>query len=246
MKHIIIYNSADDDFDFDDGYRGMIQYGISFRDPAFTDPKGTTGDVSNNFEFDNVNPSNGLALNRAPITSPVMSNFTAVGPNNAAGTSSDYGWGMRMRRGTQFILANSVILGAQREAFRVQEDSSIAYFLRGSSLLYNCMIHDQGLKFAVCDNYSYNIPGISPYTLTTVRDRYKATLTQEVSSVATFGLPDPFNVASPKLKPNAGSPLLTGANFTPSKLADPFFDKVSFEGAIGDVDWTLGWTRWGL
>lgn len=246
MKHIVIYNSADDDFDFDDGYRGMIQYGISFRDPAFTDPKGTTGDVSNNFEFDNVNPANGLALNRAPITSPVMSNFTAIGPNNAAGTSSDYGWGMRMRRGTQFILANSVILGAQREAFRVQEDSSIAYFLRGTSLLYNCLIHDQGLKFAVCDNYTYNIPGISPYNLTTVRDRYKATLTQEISSAAALGLPDPFNVAAPKLKPNAGSQLLTGANFTPSKLSDPFFDKVSFEGAIGDVDWTVGWTRWGL
>ena len=98
-KHLIAYNCADDDFDMDDGYRGMIQFAISVKDPHFTDNKGTTGDVSNNFEVDNVNPANGLALSRTPITFPVLSNFTAIGPNNAAGTSADYGWGMRWRRG---------------------------------------------------------------------------------------------------------------------------------------------------
>ena len=34
-KHLIAYNSADDDFDMDDGYRGMIQFAISVKDPAF-------------------------------------------------------------------------------------------------------------------------------------------------------------------------------------------------------------------
>ena len=97
-KHLIAYNCADDDFDMDDGYRGMIQFAISVKDPVFTDNKGTTGDVSNNFEVDNVNPANGFVLSRTPITSRVLSNFTAIGPNNAAGASSDYGWGMRWRK----------------------------------------------------------------------------------------------------------------------------------------------------
>ncbi len=57
---LIAYNSADDDFDMDDGFRGKIQYAISVKDPAFTDNKGTTGDISNNFEVDNVNPANGF------------------------------------------------------------------------------------------------------------------------------------------------------------------------------------------
>jgi hypothetical protein len=30
-KHLIAYNSADDDFDMDDGYRGMIQFAISVK-----------------------------------------------------------------------------------------------------------------------------------------------------------------------------------------------------------------------
>jgi hypothetical protein len=251
LKHIIVYNSADDDFDFDDGYRGMIQYAISFRDPAFTDPKGTSGDVSNNFEMDNVNPSNGFTLSRSPITFPVMSNFTAVGPNNAAGTSADYGWGMRWRRGTKFILANSVVIGAQREAFRVQEDSTISYFLNGTSSLYNSYIHDQANKFAVSDKYSastapYTIPNFPTYDLTTIRDKYKSTKTTEVTDVTTLGLTDPFKVSAPNLNPKSGSVLLSGGDFTPSALTNAFFDKVTFVGAIGTTDWTAGWTKWGL
>ena len=32
-KHLIAYNCADDDFDMDDGFRGMIQFAISVKDP---------------------------------------------------------------------------------------------------------------------------------------------------------------------------------------------------------------------
>ncbi|MDT3404513.1 hypothetical protein [Mucilaginibacter terrae] len=38
-KYLIAYACADDDFDFDDGYHGNLQYLISFKDPAFTDTK---------------------------------------------------------------------------------------------------------------------------------------------------------------------------------------------------------------
>jgi hypothetical protein len=247
-KHLIAYNSADDDYDFDDGYRGNIQFAISFKDPSFTDPKGTTGDFSNNFEMDNVNPANGFLLTRTPITFPVMSNFTAIGPNNAAGTSADYGYGMRWRRGTKFILANSVVIGGQKEAFRVQEDSSIAYFLRGSSLLYNSYIHDQAKKFASADKLApaYSIAGFPSYDLTTIRDTYKASKTTEVSDLTILKLTSPFNVAAPNVNPQSGSPLLSGADFTPTALKDAFFEKVNFVGAIGTTDWTAGWAKWGL
>ncbi|HSB92609.1 MAG TPA: hypothetical protein VLC28_05805, partial [Flavitalea sp.] len=92
LKHIIAYNNADDDFDFDDGYSGMIQFAVSIKDPQFSDAKGTGGDISNNFEFDNVNGSNGLPFATTPITYPVMSNITTIGPNNAPNTSADFGY----------------------------------------------------------------------------------------------------------------------------------------------------------
>ncbi len=138
-KHLVAYNCADDDFDMDDGYHGKIQYAISIKDPAFTDNK-SGGDISNNFEVDNVNPNNGFLFTKTPITFPVMSNFTAVGPNNAAGTSPDYGYGMRWRRGSKFILANSIVMGGQKAGLDIDDDSTVSYYMQGISKFYNSFL----------------------------------------------------------------------------------------------------------
>lgn len=240
-KHLIAYNSADDDFDMDDGYSGLIQYAISIKDPKFTDPKGTTGDVSNNFEVDNVNPANGFLLSKTPITFPVLSNFTAIGPNNAAGTSTDYGWGMRWRRGTKFILANSVVIGSQKGGFRLQEDSTIAYHERGTSALYNSYIHT-ALGAVVDVQTGLTIPGLTYDVASVTAHLTGAYGTTIVTDPTTLKMGDPFNNANPNLKPQAGSPLLTGAKFDFGSLSNAFFDKVAYKGAFdGTTDWTSGW-----
>jgi hypothetical protein len=244
-KHLIAYNSADDDYDMDDGYRGMIQFAISIKDPHFTDNKGTTGDVSNNFEVDNVNPANGLALSRSPITFPVLSNFTAIGPNNAAGTSADYGWGMRWRRGCKFILANSIVMGGQKGGLRLQEDSSIAYYIRGTSAFYNSFL--DATTNVVDVQTGLTIPGIPSYDVASITTQttgqYKSTIVDDPADVK---LTDPFNNATPNLKPTAGSPALTGALFDFGTLNADFFEKVAYRGALdGSNDWTTGWTVWG-
>jgi hypothetical protein len=243
-KHLVAYNCADDDFDMDDGFRGMIQFAISVKDPAFTDNKGITGDVSNNFEVDNVNPANGLALSRTPITFPVLSNFTAIGPNDAAGTSADYGWGMRWRRGAKFILANSIVMGGHKGGLRLQEDSSIAYYIRGTSAFYNSFLH--AVTNDVDVQTGLTIPGIPSYDITSITTQttgqYKSTIVDDPADVM---LTDPFNNANPNLKPAAGSPALTGALFDFGTLNDDFFEKVSYRGAFdGTNDWTTGWAVW--
>lgn len=243
-KHLIAYNCADDDFDMDDGYRGKIQFAISVKDPAFTDAKGTSGDVSNNFEVDNVNPSNGFLLTRAPITSPVLSNFTLIGPNNASGTSTDYGWNMRWRRGAKFTLANSVVLGGQKGGLRLQEDSTIYYYLTGTSAFYNNFLNavtnnvDVQSGLALKDGLTYDVNSITALTT----GDYKTTI---LAAAGDAQLTDPFNNASPNLKPAGGSPVLTGALFDRGTLSDAFFEKVSFRGALdASNDWTANWTVW--
>ena len=54
----------------------------------------------------------------------------------------------------------------------------------------------------------------------------------------------PFNSAgSPDYTPMAGSPLLTGANFTQTKVASGF-TVVAYRGAVGAGDtWWKGWTK---
>ena len=238
-KHLIAYNSADDDYDMDDGFSGMIQYAISIKDPAFTDAKGTTGDLSNNFEVDNVNPANGFVLSRAPITFPVLSNFTAIGPNGATGTSADYGWGMRWRRGCKFILANSVVIGGQKGGLRLQEDSTINYYGEGISAFYNSYVHAITGSIDVAAAGAYDLNAIT--ALTTGAN--KSTV---VSNPTSLMLTDPFNNAAPNLMPASGSPLLTGALFDFGALSNAFFDKVTYKGAFdGTTDWTAQWAVWG-
>jgi hypothetical protein len=242
-KHLIAYNCADDDFDMDDGFSGKIQFAISVKDPAFTDNKGTTGDLSNNFEVDNVNPANGFLWTRAPITSPTLSNFTAIGPNNAAGTSPDYGYGMRWRRGTKFILANSIVMGSQRVGLDIDDDSTASFYKSMTSSFFNSFLNAYGKPYQVDKEVS------NPKILDSTQ---LATITQTTdssvyySSAATIMLTDPFNNANPNLKPLAGSPALsTATKFTRGKLTDAFFEKVNYIGALdATTDWTAGWAVW--
>jgi hypothetical protein len=241
-KHLIAYNSADDDFDMDDGYRGKIQFAISIKDPAFTDNKLGAGDLSNNFEVDNVNPANGLAWTRSPITFPVLSNFTAVGPNNAAGTSADYGYGMRWRRGAKFILANSIVIGGQKAGLDIDDDSTASYYAKDTSRFYNSFLNAYGKPFQVAKLV------VAPPVLDSLGLATKVT-THDMSvyypNAADIKLTDPFSDSSPNLNPAAGSPALTGALFDFGALSDAFFDKVAFRGALdGTTDWTAGWTVW--
>jgi hypothetical protein len=49
-----------------------------------------------------------------------------------------------------------------------------------------------------------------------------------------------FDLGSPKVTPNAGSTLLSGASFT----GLTGFENVAYRGAFGSTDWTTGWTNW--
>ena len=55
-------------------------------------------------------------------------------------------------------------------------------------------------------------------------------------------LTDAFNLSGPNPLPAAGSPVLTGASF--ADLTDSFFEVVTYRGAFGTTDWTLGWAEW--
>jgi hypothetical protein len=240
LKHIIAYNNADDDFDFDDGYRGMIQFAISIKDPQFTDAKGTGGDISNNFEFDNVNGSNGLPFATTPITSPVMSNFTTIGPNNAANTSADFGYSARFRRGSQFILANSILLGGQKAGLSVESDSTASYYKSGAAGLFNSMLSSVASPFRVAGQTK--IPAVLDSAMLAII----TTTTNQTTfypAAADVKLTDPFNNAAPNLKPAGDSPALTaGAKFDLAQLNVAFFEKVTYIGAFdASNDWTAPW-----
>jgi hypothetical protein len=237
-KYLIAYNCADDDFDMDDGYHGKIQFAVSVKDAAFTDPKGTGGDISNNFEIDNTTEANGMV--RTPVTAPIMSNFTAIGPNN--NDNKDYGYGMRWRRGAQAVLANSIVLGGQKAGLDIDNDPTAQLYKDGKSGFRNSLLH------ALTDTYKtekvavgIGLDGASLKTLAEGRDGSKS-----FTSAADVGLTDPFNNKAPNLIPKTGSAALSTAAKFETELNDAFFTKVTYIGAIDPTnDWTkAAWVIW--
>ncbi|MFY7944662.1 MAG: immunoglobulin domain-containing protein, partial [Crocinitomicaceae bacterium] len=71
-KHLIAYRGKDDDFDTDLGFRGKVQFAISYRDHWLYDANGN----SNAIESDN-NEAGSLM---SPKTKPIFSNLTIIGP----------------------------------------------------------------------------------------------------------------------------------------------------------------------
>ena len=117
-KHIIAFKGTDDDFDTDFGYRGAVQFGISFRDSSYYDMSwnaASGASTSETFESDNDASGSG----KLPLTSAVFSNMTCVGPVPAGMTWSQlstaqkggFRRGVRIRRNSRLSIVNSIFMG---------------------------------------------------------------------------------------------------------------------------------------
>lgn len=223
-KNLISYSTADDDFDFDFGYSGKIQYAVCLRDPAIAD-----SDEGNGIESDNENP----AALAQPYTRAVLSNFTFVGPNGAANTQAKLNYANRFRRHTRFVLRNSILMGFPKGGFVMESDSTASAYKQGLSEFKNNLVHALMDAYLSKDNTK----------MTTAEVATKAAAEGNVTYATAneIKLTDPFNLAAPNFLPQAGSPALTGANYTGLDAAW-FKTTDAFRGAFGSVNWMDKWT----
>ena len=248
-KNLIAFATADDDFDFDFGYTGKIQFGISCRKPDFVD----AGDAGNGIESDN----DGSGTTATPNTRPQLSNFTFVGPNGATGTAANHNYANRWRRRTQFVLRNSILVGYQKGGFAVESKGSWDdYITAGVSEFANNLVH------AVAEPYytdsstapifaTKSYPGnpMSSADQKAMRQDAAAALKAkaEANGSITYDKADdimlesPFYSTNPNFLPKAGSPALSGTNYDGM---NSYFAKPTHRGAMGTTNWTSGWANW--
>ena len=130
-KYLVAVGTADDDYDFDFGYTGTIQYAISKRDPQFVDGV----DAANGIECDN----DATGSSATPTTKPTLINFTLIGPNSNS-SLSNHNLAMRWRRGSNFQVSNSIFFGYMKGGFSVESDATAQSFVSGSSTMSNSYI----------------------------------------------------------------------------------------------------------
>ncbi|WP_270089641.1 hypothetical protein [Sphingobacterium sp. SYP-B4668] len=221
--HLIAYRGTDDDFDFDQGYTGSIQYGISIKDPIIADGAGT----SRGIELENK----GAVANNL-YTRPVLSNFTFIGPGKES--NSKHGAGIHFGLSSRMVLANSIIVGAKTYAVEFNSDFPAAELKAGRSILSNNMIFGNDGNFSLKDVTSFaNVDAVTTF----LNDLGVFS----VASVDAAGLNN-TGIATIDLLLKSTSPALNKAKYE-GDLASGFV-KETFIGAMGATDWTKGWASW--
>ncbi len=217
-KNLIAYITSDDDYDFDFGYRGSIQFALSLRNPAFGDI-----DQNNGIECDN----NGSGSTSTPLTRPVLSNFTLIGPNTATPAKGVIGFGNRFRRNTSFVFNNSVIMGWPKAGFSIESSGTLASYTAGTSEFKNNIVQ------ALTAPFSSDQAGAAAVMQTKAQSEGSVTL----ATADEVRLTTPFSFTAPNFLPQAGSPALSG-----TFAATPGATATTYRGAFGTVNWANGWT----
>ncbi len=228
-KNMIAYATADDDFDFDLGYTGSIQFGLVLRHPEFVD----AGDAGNGIECDNepAIPGSGAS---SPRTKPSLSNFTLVGTNGGPGEKEQHNFANRWRKATQFVLNNSVLIGFKKGGFAMETAQTVNDYLAGASQFKNNIVH------AVANPYLLNdVPAQGASTNASIKTKVEGDGGITLVSAADAKLISPFTFTSPNFLPATGSPALTGTWAT-----TPGATQVNYRGAFGTSNWAAGWTNW--
>ncbi|MBX7094122.1 MAG: PKD domain-containing protein [Flavobacteriales bacterium] len=232
LKHIIAYRNWDDDLDTDFGYKGLIQHVLVIRDPAIADQSG-----SNGWESDN----DASGTTNTPITQPIYSNVTLVGPYAFNTTiNSNYKRALHLRRNTRTNVFNSVIMGYPT-GLLIESSSTQANATNGDLQFQNnvlCQMNDtlatttaanpNNVNGAFNINTWFNTAGFN---------------NQIINSISSLGYTN-IDMNNPDMRLTAGSSLNSGASFSNAALNDPFFDQVNYLGAFGSEDWTKCWAEW--
>lgn len=243
--YLISYRAIDDDFDFDFGYRGKLQFLLALRDPELNDQS-----KSNGIESDNDNT--GVATN-TPRTHAFISNLTILGNNGVADSDPNspstsptlpgsFQAGAHFRRNSGLEVRNSIFLGYPSAGLLVDGNVTADSLTNGSSIFRYNFVHSNtsGKAFAVAS-------GTTSYTDATL----KAFLTNatnanvELAAASGASLVNPFNLSAPTLGQffisSSTAATATGANFT----GTTGFTSVAYRGAFPVTGGASGWgTTW--
>ncbi|MCK7559144.1 hypothetical protein MKQ70_30910 [Chitinophaga sedimenti] len=237
-KHLISFRTLDDDFDTDNGYNGNVQFGLAIRDKDISDV--ALPGQSNGFESDN----DADGTETAPITAPVFSNMTVIGPwaiNGGANIGTNvFQWGLFVRRATRLNLYNSVIVGWPYAVLFNGTKTADAALANNLAIKNNFFTGSTVANVSTAGGITVDVKGwlmgaTNANDTTTTLANLKLTKLTGVNAVT---------LADLDARPATGSPVLTKASFTDAKVNNANFTNVPYAGALSATDtWTTGWTN---
>lgn len=239
-KWLIAYRSWDDEFDTDFGYHGQIQFGISIRDPNVADASG-----SNGFESDNDATGTG----NTPITQPIFSNMTIVGPLAFNSTINNlYKSALHLRRNTRTSAYNSVFMGYPKGLF-IESTSTQTNATNGdlqwrNNVLAGILTDTLAATSAANPNNTNGSFFIGDANLNNGWFGTAGFNNANYAAISSLMFNN-VSLTAPNFTLMPGSPLLSGASFSNPNLSNSFFTPTAYRGAFdGTNNWTSCWAEW--
>jgi hypothetical protein len=156
-----------------------------------------------------------------PVSDPVISHMTLIGNGTADG--------VKLRRGTRATIHNAVIAGFST-CVDIDDADTFAHGAAGDIAVQHSVFDCDDVYAVKADD-----PAAAADTFAAILDDVA---TGNSSAAVATVLTDATNRTSPDFRVKVGGAAATGG-VTPG---DAFFDDVSFVGAVGETDWTAGWT----
>ena len=239
-KHLIAYKGLDDDWDMDNGFSGRIQFGISMRDSMVADVS-----QSNGFEIDN--DAGGSSL--LPQTSAIFSNMTVIGPRAALTNigNNNFRRGMHTRRNSAVSIFNSIVMGWPL-GWNLDAGLGAPTDLNYSAATPKAFVSNTILA-GNNTQFTYTSSGSTPtgWTTTDLQNYFNRATggNSLLATTADVMLTAPFkHDGTADWNPTAGSPALTGADFSNAKVSNNFFTSTTYRGACASGDtWWKTWSR---
>lgn len=207
-KYLVAYRGLDDDFDTDNGFSGIVQFGLGVRDPQIAD----NPSVSTSEGFESDNDASGTTA--TPQTKAIFTNMTMVGPlrgNKSATIATGYRRGARIRRNSALKIFNSVFIdyvnGVMIDGALCQALANSSYANTAIGLKFKNNVI-AGTKAIVCEkNTAWNMWG------------WFANSNNDSISLSSGILTTPYSWTAPDFRPATGSIAETGASFLDTTFA---------------------------
>jgi hypothetical protein len=129
LKYVVLTSNQDDSVDWDNGFRGNLQYVLVKHDPA-------NGPANRAIEADN----DGSTPNKQPQSNPTIANMTVIG--NTFDTADADSEGVYLREGTKAQLHNFVITGpaGMGECFEMEAGLTVDQAKLAETVMTNSVV----------------------------------------------------------------------------------------------------------
>ena len=240
-RYLIAYDNGDDNFDFDRGYTGKLQFIISYNPTASTVAIRAHG-------MESLNDKD--ATEAMPYTRPVISNMTIIGPQVTDTDMTRLSQGIYIRKNTRFNVQNSIIAGYSNGGLMLcPKTKPLLVNNQGSEFKFNLVNADTQTRSFTYDNGPSGIVIVPDPEVAAIAIQETVFQTASLNRNKIVGNTElqlkGLYASTPDFAPVTGSPALSSSNLNGADFST-FFTAATHIGAVGTDNWASAgaWVNW--